>query len=42
MTDRAPPHDYRQEMADKIIAVVESGTAPWQQPWRADSRCACR
>ncbi len=25
--------DFRQEITDKIIAAIESGTAPWQKPW---------
>lgn len=26
-------HDFRQDLTDKIIAALESGTAPWQKPW---------
>jgi len=25
--------DYRQELTDKVIEALESGTAPWQKPW---------
>jgi antirestriction protein ArdC len=37
MTDRAPPHDYRREVTDKVIELMQSGTAPWQQPWTSNS-----
>jgi antirestriction protein ArdC len=33
-TDR---HDYYQEVTDKIIAALESGTRPWRQPWKNGS-----
>jgi antirestriction protein ArdC len=29
--------DHYQEVTDKIIAALESGTKPWQQPWRNGS-----
>ena len=29
--------DHYQEVTDKIIAALESGTRPWQQPWRNGS-----
>ncbi len=25
--------DYRQEVTDRIIALMENGVAPWQRPW---------
>ena len=25
--------DYRQEVTDNIIKMLEEGTAPWQKPW---------
>src|SRR6202140_303568 len=31
--DKPPPRDYRQEVTDDIIKLLESGTAPWQKPW---------
>ncbi|WP_396126820.1 ArdC-like ssDNA-binding domain-containing protein [Acidicapsa ligni] len=31
--DKPPPRDFRQEMTDEIIRLLESGAAPWQQPW---------
>ncbi len=33
-TDR---RDHYQEITDKIIAALESGTKPWQQPWKSGS-----
>lgn len=33
--DRPPPRDYRKEVTDDIIRMLEEGTAPWQQPWEA-------
>lgn len=27
--DRGPLRDHRQEVTDKVIALMESGTAPW-------------
>src|SRR5437867_842413 len=26
--------DYRQEVTDNIIKMLEEGTAPWQKPWQ--------
>lgn len=31
--EKAPRRDLYQEVTDKIIAAIEAGTAPWQQPW---------
>ncbi len=36
VNDKPPPRDYRQELTDQIVKLLESGTAPWQQPWKAD------
>src|ERR1700722_19780872 len=34
--DKPPPQrDYRQEVTDQVIKLLESGTAPWQKPWEA-------
>ena len=33
--DKPPPRDYRQEVTDDIIRLLEEGTAPWQKPWAA-------
>jgi antirestriction protein ArdC len=40
MTQKKEKHDYRQEITDEIIRLIEAGTAPWQQPW--DSSQAAR
>jgi antirestriction protein ArdC len=29
--------DYRQEVTNQIIEMLETGTAPWQKPWEATS-----
>src|SRR5579872_42203 len=29
--------DFRQEVTDQIIQMLDSGTAPWQKPWKAGS-----
>ena len=33
MTERAPPRDHRREVTDRVVELMESGTAPWQQTW---------
>ncbi len=33
MTDASPKRDFRQEVTDQIVAMLEKGTAPWQKPW---------
>jgi antirestriction protein ArdC len=35
MTEEAPAvkRDFRQEVTDSIIEMLEKGTAPWQKPW---------
>src|SRR5580704_10820073 len=33
--NKPPPRDYRKEVTDDIIRMLEEGTAPWQQPWKA-------
>ena len=30
---KKPRRDLYQEVTDKIVAAIESGTAPWQKPW---------
>ncbi len=27
------PRDFRQEVTDNIVALLEKGVAPWQKPW---------
>ena len=29
----AKPRDFRQEVTDRIIGMLEKGVAPWQKPW---------
>src|SRR5260370_12894608 len=29
----SPKRDFRQEVTDQIIEMLEKGTAPWQTPW---------
>lgn len=30
-----PARDIYQEVTDRIVAVLEKGTAPWKRPWRS-------
>ncbi len=30
--------DFRQEVTDNIVALLEKGVAPWQKPWDAQSQ----
>jgi antirestriction protein ArdC len=32
-TVAAKPRDFRQEVTDRIIGMLEKGVAPWQTPW---------
>jgi hypothetical protein len=36
MTEDAPNRYYRQEVTDATVKLLESGTTPWQKPWRSD------
>ena len=29
--------DHYQEVTDRIVAALEAGTRPWQQPWETGS-----
>jgi antirestriction protein ArdC len=31
-----PKRDFRQEVTDSIVEMLEKGTAPWQKPWDAE------
>ena len=31
--ERGERRDFRQEVTDKLIEMLERGTAPWQKPW---------
>jgi antirestriction protein ArdC len=32
-----PNRDFRQEVTDQIVQMLQSGVAPWQQPWEKGS-----
>ena len=32
-TPATAKRDFRQEVTDRIIAMLEKGVAPWQKPW---------
>ena len=32
-TSAPPKRDFRREVTDRIIAMLENGVAPWQKPW---------
>src|SRR6202451_3305321 len=32
-TDKPSLRDFRQEVTDNIIGMLERGVAPWQKPW---------
>jgi antirestriction protein ArdC len=34
-TNATQTRDYRQEVTNQIIEMLEAGTAPWQKPWQA-------
>lgn len=38
--DPAPKRDFRQEVTDNIVALLEKGVAPWQKPWNAQAHAA--
>jgi antirestriction protein ArdC len=38
--DKPTPRDFRQEVTDSIIRLMEEGTAPWQKPWDATGSMA--
>src|SRR5580700_8081056 len=31
--ERPPLRDFRQEVTDNIVQMLERGVAPWQKPW---------
>lgn len=35
--DEQPKRDFRQEVTDQIIEMLEKGAAPWQKPWEPGS-----
>src|SRR5437762_4676890 len=34
-TNITAKRDYRQEVTDNIVRMLEEGTSPWQKPWRS-------
>lgn len=36
--DTVPKRDFRQEVTDSIVSMIERGVAPWQKPWEPTSR----
>ncbi len=32
-----PPRDFRQEVTDSIVQMLDKGVAPWQKPWEANA-----
>ena len=38
--DPDPKRDFRQEVTDNIVALLEKGVAPWQKPWNAQAHAA--
>jgi antirestriction protein ArdC len=36
----APKRDFRQEVTDNIVALLDKGVAPWQKPWNAQAHVA--
>ncbi|GEM_PF-4307707 len=30
--------EYHQQFAERIIAALKEGTAPWQKPWKPGER----
>lgn len=37
--NKSPPRDYRAEVTDDIVRLIEEGTAPWMTPWES-GKCA--
>ena len=33
-SEKPPPRDFRREVTDDIIRMLEEGTTPWQKPWQ--------
>ena len=33
MPDETAKRDFRQEVTDSIVEMLEKGTSPWQKPW---------
>lgn len=41
-TNTAPKKPFHEQFAEKIIAMLEAGTAPWQRPWTPAENLAPR
>lgn len=35
-TPSSEARDFRQDLTNSIVGLIESGAAPWQKPWNAD------
>ena len=40
-TDKSPLRDFRQEVTDNIVRMLERGVAPWQKPWEPGAGSVC-
>lgn len=38
--DTTSKRDFRQEVTDNIVALLEKGVAPWQKPWNVQAHAA--
>lgn len=41
-TNAAPQKTFHEQFAEKIIEMLEAGTAPWQRPWTPAENLAPR
>ncbi len=39
-TENQPKRDFRQEVTDRIVKMLEEGVAPWQKPWEPGASSA--
>ncbi len=39
-TEKTSKRDFRQDLTNQIIELIEEGTAPFQKPWKADEAAA--
>jgi antirestriction protein ArdC len=35
--DDKPKRDFRQDLTNQIVDLIEQGAAPWQKPWNPDA-----
>ena len=38
--DDKPKRDFRQDLTNKIVELVQNGASPWQKPWNPDAASA--